>query len=167
MDEPRTGKRADMDLSCDLLLDTNLPPSWGAILLAMSPSSDMLRAALPVLRKELAEMEQQIDRHRNLIALIEAEQAAAIAIPSTSSNGASDEKPQGTGAAVMQILSQSGKRMRARDILKEMERRDWVSDAQDPYAAVVSALHYLAKGGRVEKTGSRTTRSWKVAVAAE
>src|SRR5437588_9447583 len=114
----KTSKPTGIGLVLRFPLCTHPSATLGAILLAMSPSSDMLRAALPVLRKELAEMEQQIDRHRNLIALIEAEQAAAIAIPSTSSNGASDEKPQGTGAAVMQILSQSGKRMRARDILK-------------------------------------------------
>jgi hypothetical protein len=125
---------------------------------------------------ELALLRSRISTRRRLIEALEEEARYFPGRPQTEglfepppptareepTDAPSNGRPS-TGDAVLRVLGEKGRPMRAAEIFQEIAERGWAPEGKNPRASVGSALWYLAANNRLKKEGAPPRTRWVLA----
>jgi hypothetical protein len=156
-----------------------MPPAVADSTELAATLAEKYEADLGLVRRTKAHMDAREARLERLIADLrgEAEEGYAhlfeppppverIYIDSTEATVAANgsgpsQRSPGTGDAIVAVLDDADKPLRAAQVYERLRERDWLPSARYPRNAVRTALWNLAKAGRIESLGDApASRRW-------
>lgn len=150
MTDPPTASQSDA-----LELARKLAATYEAELATVNSDVEGLMARKGQLQRLVTDLRREIEPSRDIWS-----GTAVTAEDLLMANGYRNGTPR-TSKAIERVLGDLGRPVRAQEVYDELERRQWLPNAQHPRNAVRTTLWNLAQAGKIDSLGDKpANRRW-------